>query len=65
MTNNFYNSFFNVVKNFPGKVALEFHGISKNKEKGNKKIIDHKVVEVVTFSLILFFSLRVNKPPMQ
>ena len=28
MTNNFYNSFFNVVKNFPGKIALEFHGIS-------------------------------------
>ena len=28
MTNNFYNNFFNVVKNFPKKVALEFHGIS-------------------------------------
>ena len=34
-------------------------------KKGNKKITDHKVVEVVTFSLTLFFSLRVNKPPMQ
>ena len=47
------------------KVGLEFQGDSKNKEKGNKKITDHKVVEVVTFSLTLFLSLRVNKPPMQ
>ena len=28
MTNNFYDNFFNVVKSFPNKVALEFHGIS-------------------------------------
>jgi malonyl-CoA/methylmalonyl-CoA synthetase len=28
MTNNFYSSFFNVVKRFPKKIALEFHDIS-------------------------------------
>ena len=28
MTNNFYDNFFKVVKSFPNKVALEFHGTS-------------------------------------
>ena len=37
-------------------VGLEFHGASNNRENGNKKITDHKVVDVVTFSLILFKS---------
>ena len=28
MINNFYDNFFKVVKSFPNKVALEFHGTS-------------------------------------
>ena len=47
------------------KDGLEFHGVSKNKDNGNKKITDHKVVEVVTFSFTLLFSLRVKSPPIQ
>ena len=38
------------------KVGFEFQGVSKTIEKGNKNITDHKVVEVVTFSLSLFLS---------
>ena len=34
-------------------------------EKGNKKITDHNVVDVVTFSFFLFFNFKVNKPPIQ
>ena len=37
------------------KDGFEFHGDLKISEKGNKKITDHKVVEVVTFSF--FYSL--------
>ena len=47
------------------KVGLEFHGVSMISEKGRRKITDHKVVDVVTFSFFLFFNLRVNKPPIQ
>ena len=47
------------------KEGLEFHGVSNIIEKGNKKITDHKVVEVVTFALILLLSLRVKSPPIQ
>ena len=47
------------------KVGFEFQGVSKTIEKGNKNITDHKVVEVVTFSLSLFLSFKVNKPPIQ
>ena len=36
------------------KVGLEFQGVSKIKEKGNKKITDHNVVDVVTFSFFYF-----------
>ena len=35
-------------------VGVEFQGVSIIKEKGNKKIIDHKVVDVVTFSFFSF-----------
>ena len=34
-------------------------------ESGNKKIIDHSVVEVVTFSFPSFFSFKVIIPPME
>ena len=47
------------------KVGSEFHGVSKTIEKGSKKITDHRVVEVVTFSFFLFFNLSVSKPPIQ
>ena len=40
-------------------------GVSKTKEKGIKKITDHKVVEVVTFSFFYFLIFKVNKPPIQ
>ena len=36
-------------------VGLEFHGVSKINENGNKKITDHNVVEVVTFSFFFIF----------
>ena len=39
------------------KDGLEFHGVSKNKERGSKKITDHNVVDVVTFSFLLFLVL--------
>ena len=34
-------------------------------EKGKRKITDHMVVDVVTFSFFLFFNFKVNKPPIQ
>ena len=46
-------------------VGFEFQGVSNIIENGNKKITDHKVVEVVTFSFTLFFNLRVKRPPIQ
>ena len=45
--------------------GLAFQGASNIIDRGNKKITDQRVVEVVTFSLTLFLSLRVNKPPIQ
>ena len=39
------------------KVGLEFQGVSKKIEKGNKKITDHNVVDVVTFSFFFFLIL--------
>jgi hypothetical protein len=47
------------------ELGFEFQGASTLMRNGNKKITDHKVVEVVTFSLILFLSLSVKRPPMQ
>ena len=47
------------------KDGEEFHGVSIINEKGKRKITDHIVVDVVTFSFFLFFNFRVNKPPMQ
>ena len=41
------------------------NGKGEYRDRGNKKITYQRVVEVVTFSLTLFLSLRVNKPPMQ
>ena len=46
-------------------VGLAFQGASNNIENGNKKITDQSVVEVVTFSLTLFLSFKVNSPPIQ
>ena len=40
------------------KVGLDFHGVSIINEKGNRKITDHNVVEVVTFSFFLFLILK-------
>ena len=37
----------------------------KLKKRAIKKITDHKVVEVVTFSFFLFFNFSVNNPPIQ
>ena len=51
--------------NVDSNVGLAFQGASNIIDRGNKKITDQRVVEVVTFSLTLFLSLRVNKPPMQ
>jgi len=45
--------------------GFKFQGVSIIKENGNRKITDHRVVEVVTFSFFLFFNLRVSKPPIQ
>ena len=45
--------------------GFEFHGISKISEKGSKKITDQIVVEVVTFSFLLFFNFSVINPPIQ
>ena len=39
--------------------------VSITNEKGNKKITDHKVVDVVTFSFFLFLNFKVNNPPIQ
>ena len=36
------------------KVGLEFHGVSIISEKGKRKITDHIVVDVVTFSFFFF-----------
>ena len=47
------------------KVGFEFQGVSIIKEKGNKNMTDHIVVEVVTFSFCLCLSLSVNRPPIQ
>ena len=47
------------------KVGFDSQGVSIIKEKGNKKITDHKVVDVVTFSFFSFFNFKVNNPPMQ
>ena len=47
------------------KVGLEFHESQLLMKKGNKKITDHNVVDVVTFSFFLFFNFKVNKPPIQ
>ena len=46
-------------------VGDDSHGVSMINEKGRRKITDHKVVEVVTFSFFLFFNFKVNKPPIQ
>ena len=45
--------------------GLKFQGFSIKIEKGIKKIIDHKVVDVVTFSFLLCFNFKVKIPPMQ
>jgi len=42
------------------KVGLEFQGVSKIKANGSRKITDHNVVDVVTFSFFLFLSFNVN-----
>ena len=47
------------------RVGFEFHGVSKIRENGSKKITDHKVVDVVTFSFRLFLNFNVIKPPIQ
>ena len=47
------------------KVGLEFHGCSRIKENGSKNIIDHKVVEVVTFSFPLSLIFSVSNPPIE
>ena len=47
------------------KVGLDFQGVSKLMIKALKKITDHKVVDVVTFSFFLFLILKFNKPPIQ
>ena len=46
-------------------MGLEFQGVSMITEKGKRKITDHKVVDVVTFSFFLFFNFKVNNPPIQ
>ena len=44
------------------KVGEKFHGVSRINEKGRRKITDHKVVDVVTFSFFLFFDkVIINK----
>ena len=47
------------------KVGFDSQGVSIIREKGNKKITDHKVVDVVTFSFFSFFNFKVSNPPMQ
>ena len=51
--------------NVEAKDGFEVHGVSKNREKGSKKITDHNVVEVVTFSFFLFLNFKVSNPPIQ
>ena len=48
-------------------ISFQFNksSIKPVKDKGNKKITDHNVVDVVTFSFFLFFNFKVNNPPMQ
>ena len=45
--------------------GVKFQGVSSIKEKGRRKITDHNVVDVVTFSFLLCFNFSVNNPPMQ
>ena len=47
------------------KVGFDSHGDSITNEQGNRKITDHNVVDVVTFSFFSFFNFNVNKPPIQ
>ena len=47
------------------KVGLDSQGLSIINENGNKKITDHIVVDVVTFSFFLSFNFKVNRPPIQ
>ena len=42
------------------KVGFDSHGVSIINEKGNKKITDHNVVDVVTFSFFLFLFLLIS-----
>ena len=46
-------------ENVEAKEGLAFHGSSKIKENGSKKITDHKVVDVVTFSFFWFFNFTI------
>ena len=47
------------------KVGFDSHGVSIINEKGNKKITDHNVVDVVTFSFPLPLNLKVKIPPIE
>ena len=47
------------------KEGLDCQGVSKIIDKGNKKITDQSVVDVVTFSLPLVFSFKVKTPPIE
>ena len=42
------------------KVGFDSHGVSIINEKGNKKITDHNVVDVVTFSFFYFLILKLT-----
>ena len=53
-----YIKFSNINSSLP-KITIKF------KEKGSKKITDHKVVDVVTFSFFLFLNFKVSNPPIQ
>ena len=57
---------FSEKKLFPSILqALNTNDVSKAIENGRRKITDHNVVEVVTFSFFLFFSCKVRSPPIQ
>ena len=45
--------------------GLNCHGVSKIIDKGNKKITDQSVVDVVTFSLPLVLNFKVKIPPIE
>ena len=47
------------------KDGEDSQGVSIINENGRRKITDHKVVDVVTFSFFLFFNFKVNRPPIQ